>query len=567
MAGSCQHAFSHSGEYLAVYENGTLKIWETASNRLKQEFVPREHLASPNCVLTWLVVGTSSTSAAKKRKRRSNASMVEDATKEIVAMGLSNGNVTLYDLSTASISATLFNNRKSSITAITWSPEAGLFSADADQHITQWSVSDKSIKQEWKSGKDKVTSLCVLPGGESLLAGEKIIKWWDIESKKLKGTFSGLRSQVNNLSVAKISDELSYLVSSSNGDNYLSVWPLNQAKKDISPVATLTLSDEVLNYSIKCTKDGQIFVLSTTRSGNAQLFKYQANGVSCKPVHPILNVIIATDSEQKAKQIPILTTCFLDETAMTLAYGSFIALTIEKVVPDFSDKSQCLIRQESKKSKNEQKEAMTKVKTLGETGAQYLGPGDQEQVPLKRKPEAGSQLPLQTRLDNLSLDSESTVPGKITSKGDNMAKLLIQALHSNDKNLLDSVLFVKSESIIKNTVAKLPTQAIIPLVKELTKMLEGKTYACRFAIAWMKEVCFTHTTTIISHPQIKEAIDPVLNIIDAKLFFFPELMRLEGKVNLLTGQIAKNAEREDLVDTQECLLVYEDQDSSDEDPM
>lgn len=57
-----------------------------------------------------------------------------------------------------------------------------------------------------------------------------------------------------------------------------------------------------------------------------------------------------------------------------------------------------------------------------------------------------------------------------------MCQLLLQGLASGDKTLLTTVLYVRKESVIKNTLAKLPTTAIIPLIKELTTMLQGKTY-------------------------------------------------------------------------------------------
>ena len=94
----------------------------------------------------------------------------------------------------------------------------------------------------------------------------------------------------------------------------------------------------------------------------------------------------------------------------------------------------------------------------------------------KRKSGTGSQLPLKERLENLSIDAESSTTSK-TIKGENMTQLLIQALHNEDKNLLSNVLYVKRESVIKNTVAKLPPQAVIPFLKVLKKMLEGKAYA------------------------------------------------------------------------------------------
>ena len=88
----------------------------------------------------------------------------------------------------------------------------------------------------------------------------------------------------------------------------------------------------------------------------------------------------------------------------------------------------------------------------------------------------GSQIHLKDRLENLSLNTETSTPGKTPSKGDNMVQLLLQGLQSNERDLLNNVLFIKKESVIINTISKLPVQAIIPLLKELTVMLQGKGY-------------------------------------------------------------------------------------------
>ena len=61
MASLGQSAFSNSGEFLAhCGQDGKLKIWETSTSRLKQEYTPNHHLASPCSVVGWLTaVGTS----------------------------------------------------------------------------------------------------------------------------------------------------------------------------------------------------------------------------------------------------------------------------------------------------------------------------------------------------------------------------------------------------------------------------------------------------------------------------------------------------------------------------
>ena len=145
-------------------------------------------------------------------------------------MGSTNGDITLYDISTASISDQLQDGHSSAVTAITWSKYTGLISAAEDKKIVQWSLQDKTVKCKWKSGKGKVTSLAVLPEGKSLLTGERTIKWWDLETKQVIGTFTGHANQVNRLLCVKISNETSYLFTSGTGDNYLSVWSLNEVR-------------------------------------------------------------------------------------------------------------------------------------------------------------------------------------------------------------------------------------------------------------------------------------------------------------------------------------------------
>ncbi|XP_014203464.1 WD repeat-containing protein 43 [Copidosoma floridanum] len=567
MASISHCAFSHDTQYLAFCStDGKLKIWETSTNRLKQEFVPNLHLSSPCSVLEWITVGTQSTTAASPWKKRRKKSVSEDAEhKEIIAMGSANGSISLYDISTSSISDKLTNGHSSTVTALTWSHNAGFFTAAEDKHIIEWNLQDKSVKCKWKSGKS--TALTVLPEGKSLLSGDKKIKWWDLETKQILGTFTGHANQVTALRCAKVGQETSYLFSSASGDDYLSVWSLNEVKKDKMPVGTLILPDEVLSFSIRATKESHVMVLSVTRSGHAQIFKYQPNGTSTKPSKPTLNVWVTADAGQKesVQQIPILIANLTEDLKMVLAYGSFLGLTIEKVEPDFSDGVQCLVRTNLKKTKEKKEEAVTKVKNLdiNNDKVEYIGPADVGSSTLKRtKSGPDSQIPLQSRLDNLSLNAEASTPDRTTSKGDNMAQLLMQGLHSEDKDILSSVLLNKRESVIKNTVAKLPVQAIVPLLKELTTMLEGKTFPSKIAVIWLKAIVTTHAAHMISQPRIRDALAPILSIIDAKQMLLADLSKLKGRVDLVVSQISRS-KKQDITD--ECLLVYQDQDSSEED--
>ncbi|XP_015604522.1 WD repeat-containing protein 43 [Cephus cinctus] len=559
-------AFSRDGQYLAYCGNdGKLKIWETATSRLKQEYVPNLHLASPCSVLGWITTCRRPTS--KKRKKRSISEDPED--KEIVAMGSLNGNVTLYDVAAGSVSKQLQYDHSGAVTALTWSETSGLFTAGHDQKLVEWNMKENCIKCKWKSGKGKITALSVLPDGKSLISADKIIKWWNLSTKQMITSFTGHATQVVSLNSIRI-DNSQYAISAATGEGYLNVWSLNEEKKEKHAVATLTMQDEAVCVSVRVVDNCQIMVLAITRSGHTHLYKYQPNGHCSKPIKPSISILIASDASQKdlVQQVPVLLGQLTEDAKLLLAYGSYLNLTFEKLTPDFSDKVQCLVRSDVRKSRERREGAITKVKVPETEGnVEYLLPGTTTK-PMKRNRStaSGSQLPMKTRLENLSLNEDTITSGNTLGKKEkNMVQLLMQGLHSKDDKILKSVLMIKKENLIKSTIVKLPVQEITPLLHELTTMLQGKTYPTKIAVMWLKALVATHAAQLLSHPEIGESLSPILGVVDAKITLLTELSRLKGRVSLITGQIARANEKQDKNVTEDSLLVYQEPDSSDED--
>ncbi|KAK9303214.1 hypothetical protein QLX08_004993 [Tetragonisca angustula] len=567
MATTANYAFSPDDEYFAHCGNdGKLRIWDTVTGRLKQEYVSNLHLSSPCCALAWLYVSSraTNTSPSPWKKRRKKSISEESSPKGIVAMGSTNGKVTLYDTTTSSITAQL-NGHSGTVTAVTWSKNAGLFSASDDHHIIQWNLQENGVKCKWKSGKAKTLSLAVSPDEKSLLSGERVIKWWDVDTKQLIRTFTGHANQVTCLNTIKMTSGNNYVISGAYGDGYLCVWALDEQRSERTPVTSLALQDDPISVSVHVSENSTATVLVVTRSGQAHLFQYQPNGRS-KPLKPSLNVAVVSDISQKnsVEQISIINGKLTEDQKLLLAYGIYINPIFEKVTPDFSDKVQYLVRSEFKRSKDK-KEEVSKVKsTIIEDNVEYLRPGIIETTQKKSRSSVGSQLLLKDRLENLSLSAESNPTGKITNVGSNRAQLLIQGLNSKDKTILSNIFLAKDESIIRNTIAKLPIQAIGPLVKELTILLQGKTYTSKIAVRWLEALLTAHAGHLLSQPDLVELFGPILSLIDTKLTLLTELSKLKGRVSLVTGQISQTMEEHDKDLTENCL-VYQDTDSSDED--
>ncbi|XP_017888745.1 WD repeat-containing protein 43 [Ceratina calcarata] len=569
MATTANYGFSQDGENFAQCGNdGKLKIWDTGTSRLKQEYVSNFHLSSPCCVLTWLHVSSRATNTSpvpwKKRRRKSISE--EPSQKNIIAMGSTSGKVTLYDTTTSSVTAQL-DGHSGTVTALTWSENAGLFSAADDHHIIQWSIQEHGMKSRWKYGKGKTTSLVVTDDGKSLLSGERVVKWWNLDTKHLIKTFIGHAHQVTSLCTIKTSGD-NYVISGASSDGYLNVWALDEQRNERTPVASLAIQDDPISVSANVLENSQVMVLVVTRSGQAHLFQYQLNGRS-KPLKPSLNIAVASDVSQKdsVQQISILNGRLTDDQKLLLVYGTYINPVFEKVIPDFSDKVQCLVRSEFRKGKD-RKEEISKVKSviIEENNVEYLTPGIMETTPkrIKNTSGSGSQLLLKDRLENLSLNAESDDTGKTISKGSNRVQLLIQGLNSKDKTILNNVFLTKNESIIRNTIAKLPIQAIGPLVKELTLLLQGKTFTSKIAVRWLEALLTAHAGYFLAQADLVDVFGPILSLIDAKLALLTELSKLKGRVSLVTGQISQtvNEQDKDIADT---CLVYQDSESSDED--
>lgn len=154
-----------------------------------------------------------------------------------------------------------------------------------------------------------------------------------------------------------------------------------QNKKEKHSIATLTLKDNPVTVSAKVVDDSQIHVAVPNVSGRLHLFKYQQNGTSSKPLKPALNMSITTSEsgvQEKSQQMPIVAAHLMENAKILLAYGSFVNLVFETVVPDYSSKLQTLVRTDLKKSKDKKQDNVTKVKeTEVAKDVEYLAPGKQ----------------------------------------------------------------------------------------------------------------------------------------------------------------------------------------------
>lgn len=237
------------------------------------------------------------------------------------------------------------------------------------------------------------------------------------------------------------------------------------------------------------------------------------------------------------------------------------------------EKVQCLIRKDLRKSSQSRSSDVTNLKApVVDRHVQYLTPNasNATKSTVKRKNEPINDVPMELRLENLTL-SKTDAAG--VPKSNNMSQLLVQGLHSKDKDILRTVLSVTDEQVIKNTVSRLAITAIVPLVNELNNYIRGKTarynnnynknnsvlnlqtFRCNIGILWLKHIMNVHAGILLSNPELSDIIGPVLSGIENRLTLFNPLNSLKGRLELLVTQLTVDSQKEV---EDEPFLVFND---------
>lgn len=557
MAGLECSSFSEDGKYFCYSgADGKLKVWETESGILSQEYTPNLHLSSPCTCLTW-VASRNSVSPRKKKKWKS----VEHGSEtDTLALGTTSGNLLLYSLGHGSMVCQLEGGHSSAVNHVAWSRGSNLFSCD-DKHIVEWSVADSSVKSKWKVGTERVTCLLVLSDSNSLLAAGCTIGLWDIPSKKLVRRFTGHASEVTSLTLVPGTEN--YFISAAKNDRLLSAWSLSSRSQDQNSVASFLMEDVGTCVSL-CSTD-VTSVVAVTRSGVLHLYRHQLNGKCSKPLKPKVTVQVASDTGQSQSKdavqpIPIFG-AKKQGSNILIAYGSPVFLSFETVCPRGPDKVLCLVRRDPREKVASRDGVISKVK-VPETSenVEYVSQTAAAAIPTKRGKKPTSDVPMEERLDNLSLTKQETGSHE-PPRSDSLAHLLMQGLHSKDKKILQSVLMKNDPVLISNTVARLSLQCTVPLIKELATLIQGKTVVSKIAVLWLKAVIKSHAGHLMANPDVRDTLSPVLGLVETRLGLLAPLSRLRGRLDLLVEQIGESNKGNAFGDLGESLLVFQDQDS------
>ncbi|KAJ8401188.1 hypothetical protein AAFF_G00387700 [Aldrovandia affinis] len=564
-------AFSpKSHQYLALCaQDGRLRIWNTDSKTLNQEYVPSAHLSATCTCIAWGPCRTAK-EGPQRKKRKSEATQVAERP-DLLALG---------------------RGHSGGVHSVRWHPvEALLYSGSEDTHIVEWDLQTGKTRCKWKADRGPVTSLCVSPDGRLLLSAGQTIKMWDLETKEVYRRFTGHSTAVTTLCFATTrppdSDGL-YFLSGAAHDRLLSVWQVRSDGKDKNSVVSFTLTDEPQHIDLisSDSKEEAVRLAVVCKDGQLHLFEHFLNGPCKKPLSPSCSVQVsgvgAKGSEGDTPvPVPLLAAALgSDKQGLSLAYGHHLQPVIERVVLNTAERHVCLVRDVQATLTLSMDTTVSKVKTpVVNASVKVLAPGlPGHRAPLKagpvesqkRKPDSGTkEMSIEERLGEIDLSTarggKKGQKAALSLQTDSYAVLLVQGLESKDNQILNKVFQTRKEALIKNTVARLPIPAVLPLVEELTKRIQGHPYTAVLLVRWLKAVLLLHTSYLSTLPDLVSQLGVLYHMIEGRVKMLHKLTRLHGKLYLLMSQVAAGESVHRVTDVDHTAkLVYEEESSDEE---
>uniref|UniRef100_A0A8D0BCR8 WD repeat domain 43 n=2 Tax=Salvator merianae TaxID=96440 RepID=A0A8D0BCR8_SALMN len=578
--------------------DGRLRVWETASSRLHHEYVPSAHLSAACTCLAWAPPGAGGgrqspgSKEGPQRKKRKSEAVVAGEQLDLLAIGTAVGSILLYSTVKGELQSKL-NGHDNKINCVRWHQDNGcLYSCSDDKHIVEWNVETCKVKCKWKGDNSSVSSLCISPDGRMLLSAGRSIKLWDLETKEVYRHFTGHAAAVSTLRFITIRppnenqpfDGITglYFLSGAVHDRLLSVWQVRSDRKERNAVLSFTVTDEPIHIdlTISESKDEPVKLAVVCRDGQLHLFEQVLNGSCKKPLTSQCSIQIATPGEgndSTPKPVPILAAAFCpDKESLLIVYGNSLQPVIEKVSLNSTESHVCLVRDVKKTLMLKTEMAVTKVKTpIVNSEVKMLVPGipghsaairssvSGEKTEIKRKSTTdGKEQTLEDRLGAMDIDVMKMKQTSGLPQTDNFAVLLVQGLESSDPEILNKVLQTKKEAVIKKTVARMPVHAVVPLLHELTKRLQGHPYSASQMVRWLKSVLTTHASYLSTLPDLVPQLGMLYQLMESRVKTLQKLSRLHGKLYLIITQVAALEQAQDVTDVdQTAKLVYEEESS------
>ncbi|KAJ3222489.1 WD repeat-containing protein 43 [Clydaea vesicula] len=481
---------------------------------------------------------------------------------KLLGVGLDSGDIIFFSVESASITFQLKNGHTNKVTDITIIGNT-LYSCSLDGFVVEWDLNTNSQKSKFKAHSKSVKKIAKSYNEKFLLTADFDIKLWDVEKKTCLKTFNGHATDVTQL-LFTVDDKL--CISCADQDRYLSIWDV-----DVNGASTNVAALRLDVPPLKIATSIKGHVLALTETGELQLFNEpnitvniptpkKKKNKSIQTVKPqsAVGVVNLIDGEKKmeildanftAEKIEIVWGKTLKPNFEYLDYVNSSGNIIEKI--ELDRHSTALFADENSF------ESMSKIQDYSEKEVVITNSFDK----LTHQTAKQKDSTLQEKLESMTLHTKSSENQIPTATSLN--SILSQAIHSNDKLLLEKCLGVRDTKVIFTTVARLSPHQAVPLLELVLNRLQNKPSRAKTLVEWVRAVFLAHASYLMSNTALVDRLSVLYSTLDARIVTHQKLCKLSGRLDLIASGIERRTKTATETFEDEGALIYNE---SEEEP-
>ncbi|KAF9286432.1 WD repeat-containing protein 43 [Mortierella alpina] len=580
-----------------------LRIFDTATGNIKNDYEEKEGDGKWSCVRWGAITETGANGAAKKKRRSS----LGGGNSPVLALGHTNGHISIYSLTHGRVIHELSGSHTGKVNDFCFSKNGTRgFSAGEDGLICEWDIVQGAEMSKFNADTKAVKKIQLSHQENMILTAGHSMKLWDLESREPIKSFTGHASAITNV-VFSANDK--FVVSTAEQDRFINLWDCTADNMQEGNITALTLDNTVSHVDISSNNA----VLAISEEGTAGLWQnaQSASGTSSSSAKAnkkkryttrACDCLVKVESSRGDRSvIPLLGGVFTSQGQMILARGSTIKPVFEKV--DFQNEDGSLKEKELvmtrapvtgflmdesaqaasnlKATKKAYDESAVTVVGTSDFALPTPGMNDREDGESDEEVRDAAELEgrtMEEKLQDLAVEESATnSTGKKskqatgnknkypTPKANSLQQMLIQALHSNDLQLLEACLTFNNVEVIRNTVRRLPTAYVVPFLTQVIHKFQQKPNRGEALLEWIKAVLLIHTAYLMTVPDLIKKLSNFYQTLDSRVSVFQKLLNLHGRLDLVMSQIEMRQQYETEDTTNEATTVYvEDEDDEEE---
>lgn len=577
-------SFSPSFDFLAISSgDGRIKIWDTIKGQVQTDFAnivatdetdffakpEGGHLSVDYTCMKWL-------SLEKKKKRKLRSSLL--------ILGTGGGDVLGLDVSVGQLKWRVSDCHPGGVTAIS-SPANGscVYTAGADGMVCELESMTGNLLGKFRASTKAISSMSVSSDGKLLATAAAQLKIFNCSDRKKMQKFSGHPGAVRCMT---FSDDGKYVLSSAVGERYVAVWEVDGSKKK-SACCVLAMDHPAISIDSKSIGVGNagLSVLSISEMGVCYLW-------SGKDIEELRNskstkVTVSVEdglSKNYKGAVPTIFSAKLQSFSKPVTGNVFLAHGL-LIKPSFEKISiQCGTDIKLTSSMDGILLPMTQSRKSKK------GSENQKNITaLDRANTEGALLPVPSTYNVVDTDSRTISSTKDDAEADEMIicledRLRAEGILSSDKdltsnrNLLSKLLKgVNLEAHVpqrqmRAAVSSMTQDDAYTLLKALSAMWQSRSMNGQYILPWVCCILAHHNNYLRSEELSSELLDSLWELTKSKGEVTQLLQQLSGRLQLLTAQINKAADKSqslkqeedsEVEDDDEDDVLYDEDDSSD----